>query len=175
MVALTTFLVISVVKTSLALSLGLVGALSIVRFRTPIKDPEELAYIFLAISSGIGLAANQVAITCSAVIVILLVIMVLRKKIPGARRETVHFSLELDELNAHTPVANYIKLSTDAISRHADQVAMQRYEMRDEALRISCRARLSSGDAVGKIMDEVRASHAKSNIFVIDESNTPRP
>jgi multisubunit Na+/H+ antiporter MnhE subunit len=39
---LTTILVISVVKASLALSLGLVGALSIVRFRTAIKDPEEL-------------------------------------------------------------------------------------------------------------------------------------
>ena len=42
------FLVILVVKSSLALSLGLVGALSIVRFRTPIKEPEELVYLFLA-------------------------------------------------------------------------------------------------------------------------------
>ena len=40
------FLVILVVKSSLALSLGLVGALSIVRFRTPIKEPEELVYYF---------------------------------------------------------------------------------------------------------------------------------
>ena len=44
------FLVIIVVKSSLALSLGLVGALSIVRFRTPIKEPEELVYLFLAIA-----------------------------------------------------------------------------------------------------------------------------
>ena len=41
------FLVIVIVKSSLALSLGLVGALSIVRFRTPIKEPEELVYLFL--------------------------------------------------------------------------------------------------------------------------------
>ena len=41
-IVLTTILVISIVKSSLALSLGLVGALSIVRFRTPIKEPEEL-------------------------------------------------------------------------------------------------------------------------------------
>ena len=45
--AVTTLLVITVVKSSLALSLGLVGALSIVRFRTPIKEPEELVYLFL--------------------------------------------------------------------------------------------------------------------------------
>ena len=41
-ILLTTILIITVVKSSLALSLGLVGALSIVRFRTPIKEPEEL-------------------------------------------------------------------------------------------------------------------------------------
>ena len=40
-------IIITVVKSSLALSLGLVGALSIVRFRTPIKDPEELIFLFI--------------------------------------------------------------------------------------------------------------------------------
>ena len=48
-------LVITVVKSSLALSLGLVGALSIVRFRTPIKEPEDLVYIFISIGIGIGI------------------------------------------------------------------------------------------------------------------------
>ncbi|MFT6200422.1 MAG: chromate transport protein ChrA, partial [Vicingaceae bacterium] len=44
--AFTTMLIITIVKSSLALSLGLVGALSIVRFRAAIKEPEELAFIF---------------------------------------------------------------------------------------------------------------------------------
>ena len=57
------YLVIVVVKSSLALSLGLVGALSIVRFRTPIKEPEELVYLFFAIAIGLGYAAGQTAIT----------------------------------------------------------------------------------------------------------------
>ena len=52
-ILLTTFLIISIVKSSLALSLGLVGALSIVRFRTPIKEPEELDYLFIAIAIGL--------------------------------------------------------------------------------------------------------------------------
>ena len=56
---LTTILVISVVKASLALSLGLVGALSIVRFRTAVKEPEELLYLFISIAIGIGLGAEQ--------------------------------------------------------------------------------------------------------------------
>jgi len=57
------FIVIVVVKSSLALSLGLVGALSIVRFRTPIKEPEELVYLFLAIAIGLGYGAGHVLIT----------------------------------------------------------------------------------------------------------------
>jgi hypothetical protein len=67
------FLVIIVVKSSLALSLGLVGALSIVRFRTPIKEPEELVYLFLAIAIGLGYAAGQLLITTVIVFAILIV------------------------------------------------------------------------------------------------------
>jgi len=55
----TTAIVISIVKSSLALSLGLVGALSIVRFRTAIKEPEELIFLFIAISIGLGVGADQ--------------------------------------------------------------------------------------------------------------------
>ena len=71
-VAMTTMLIITIVKSSLALSLGLVGALSIVRFRTPIKEPEELAYLFIAIAMGLGLGANQTVPTVLGSFVILL-------------------------------------------------------------------------------------------------------
>lgn len=63
LIGLTVFLVITVVKSSLALSLGLVGALSIVRFRTPIKEPEELGYLFLTIAIGLGFGAGFSTIT----------------------------------------------------------------------------------------------------------------
>lgn len=62
-IAMTTALIISVVKSSLALSLGLVGALSIIRFRTAIKEPEELAYLFLTISIGLGMGASLYFLT----------------------------------------------------------------------------------------------------------------
>ena len=68
------FLVIIVVKSSLALSLGLVGALSIVRFRTPIKEPEELVYLFLAIATGLAYAAGQVFVATIIILLILLMI-----------------------------------------------------------------------------------------------------
>ena len=59
LLALITTGVIAVVKSSLALSLGLVGALSIVRFRAAIKDPEELVYLFLCIGVGLASGAEQ--------------------------------------------------------------------------------------------------------------------
>lgn len=55
----TTVLVIAVIKSSLALSLGLVGALSVVRFRAAIKDPEELVYLFFCIAVGLTLGAER--------------------------------------------------------------------------------------------------------------------
>jgi len=68
------FLVIIIVKSSLALSLGLVGALSIVRFRTPIKEPEELVYLFLAISVGLGYGAGYPLITTIIILLTLIII-----------------------------------------------------------------------------------------------------
>ncbi|MBL4623532.1 MAG: DUF4956 domain-containing protein [Flavobacteriales bacterium] len=70
------FSVIVVVKSSLALSLGLVGALSIVRFRTPIKEPEELVYLFMAISIGLGYGAGHTLITTCLTLLTLTVIFI---------------------------------------------------------------------------------------------------
>lgn len=75
-VSLTTMLIITIVKSSLALSLGLVGALSIVRFRTAIKEPEELSYLFMAIAIGLGMGAGQAKITTVAIVLISLFIYV---------------------------------------------------------------------------------------------------
>ncbi|HEY5910250.1 MAG TPA: DUF4956 domain-containing protein [Verrucomicrobiae bacterium] len=72
----TTTLIISIVRSSLALSLGLVGALSIVRFRAAIKEPEELVFLFLAISAGLGLGAGQPVITLVAFFIILGLIVI---------------------------------------------------------------------------------------------------
>ncbi len=76
MISFTTMLIISIVKSSLALSLGLVGALSIVRFRAAIKEPEELAYLFFSISIGLGLGANQRFVVVVAFIVMMAIIWI---------------------------------------------------------------------------------------------------
>lgn len=83
LIALTmiTTLVILAVTSNVVLSLGMVGALSIVRFRTAIKEPLEIAFLFWAIAAGIVLAAGLIplAVFGSVVIGIVLLIFVNRK------------------------------------------------------------------------------------------------
>ena len=74
LLALTTTIVITVVKFSLALSLGLVGALSIVRFRAAIKEPEELVYLFLIIGIGLAAGSNQYQVALTLTLVAFLII-----------------------------------------------------------------------------------------------------
>lgn len=83
LIALTmiTTLVILAVTSNVVLSLGMVGALSIVRFRTAIKEPLDIAYLFWAIAAGIVLAAGMIplAVFGSLMIGIILLIFANRK------------------------------------------------------------------------------------------------
>ena len=77
MLTLVTTLIMSVIGNNVALSLGMVGALSIVRYRTAIKDPRDTAYIFWAIAAGIccGVQDFMVAGIGTAAIFIVMLIM----------------------------------------------------------------------------------------------------
>ena len=79
--SLVTTLVIMAVTSNVVLSLGMVGALSIVRFRTAIKEPLDLAFLFWSIAAGIVLAAGFIplAVIGSAIIGVILLLFVNRK------------------------------------------------------------------------------------------------
>lgn len=78
---MATALVIMGISSNVLLSLGMVGALSIVRFRTPIKDPMDLVYIFWAIVSGILCGAGFIPLVLVGAILIGLVLLVFVNKI----------------------------------------------------------------------------------------------
>ncbi|GLC90020.1 DUF4956 domain-containing protein [Lysinibacillus piscis] len=78
---MATALVIMGISSNVLLSLGMVGALSIVRFRTPIKDPMDLVYIFWAIVSGILCGAGFIPLVLIGAVVIGLVLLVFVNKI----------------------------------------------------------------------------------------------
>jgi len=130
LLALTTMLVITIVKTSLALSLGLIGALSIVRFRAPIKEPEELVYLFLTIGIGLGLGANQRIITLVAFgfIVLVIYLMNVNKRIGLNKGILLMISSDKNiELN------NVVSI----LSEYCDEIDLQRYDSSQERTEIS--------------------------------------
>jgi hypothetical protein len=67
---LSTLVLITVVRTSLALSLGLLGALSIVRFRAAIKTPEQIVYLLLCVLIGLALGAEQALLAMASALVV---------------------------------------------------------------------------------------------------------
>ena len=72
-------IVMFVIGSSITLSLGLLGALSIIRFRTPIKNTSDMVYIFWAIATGLSIGAQNHIITISSVIFLSLVITFFNK------------------------------------------------------------------------------------------------
>ena len=77
LMTLITCPVVMCIRESIQLSMGMVGALSIVRFRTAVKDPLDTAYMFWALTMGILLGAGQFFLTILATVGIALLIMVL--------------------------------------------------------------------------------------------------
>ncbi len=107
-----TCIVIMIVKSSLALSLGLVGALSIVRFRAAIKEPEELVYLFLIIAIGLGCGANQLIITVVGILFALLTIIIYSlylKKFTINSQEIVNMGIVIDSNISDSEVDSLIE------------------------------------------------------------------
>ena len=125
---IATCIVIMIVKSSLALSLGLVGALSIVRFRAAIKEPEELVYLFLIIAAGLGCGAGQLEITVVGIIFALLIIFVYSvflKRIKIKNTDSLNLAIII---NQNISDSNITKIIEDIkkISNELNFVSMSR-------------------------------------------------
>ena len=94
LLAITTTIIITIIKSSLALSLGLVGALSVIRFRSAIKEPEELIFLFIAIAIGLGLGANMRLLTTLGFFFLALVVYVLSLRKEKSTADSVHIIVE---------------------------------------------------------------------------------
>ena len=94
LLCLVTTPVVMAIGSNVALSMGMVGALSIVRFRTAVKDPLDTAYMFWAITMGILIGSNAYVIAVVAVLgisVILLAISYLRLRAPNGYLLVLHY------------------------------------------------------------------------------------
>jgi len=169
-ILLTTILIITVVKSSLALSLGLVGALSIVRFRTPIKEPEELAYLFMAIAMGLGLGADQLLPTVVASLFILGVIGLLRRSRVGREPKNLYLSLEWQNPSASDEP---IQALQGVIARHVSSGDLRRVDKRNGALEVTYFVDVPHADNIAALIEDLERSFPGLGVTFIDQNQMP--
>ncbi len=164
--ALTTILIISIVKSSLALSLGLVGALSIVRFRTAIKEPEELLYLFIAIAIGLGLGADQRWPTILAIGIILLYLMARAFLLPHPVKSNLY-------LNVATPDSDgaFTEINT-VLNSHADNVDLRRLDRGASGLQATYLIYCPDDATLTALMDGLRAKLPSCEFSFVEQDNT---
>jgi len=92
------FLIFSIIKSSVVLSLGLVGALSVVRFRNAIKDTEQIMYLLLLIAISISLAANQYIFVIISVSTLFIIIFT-KDYLSTEREKTKLLFIQLEQSN----------------------------------------------------------------------------
>jgi hypothetical protein len=132
LVTVTTTFIILVVRSSVALSLGLVGALSIIRFRAAIKEPEELAYLFFAISLGIGLGDNQRLVTVVALLVVIALIGLARLLRQTQADTNLHLAV-----SSRAPEKVGMAQVTAVLAQHCPKLRLLRYDENAEVLEMS--------------------------------------
>lgn len=169
LIVLTTVLIITVVKSSLALSLGLVGALSIVRFRTPIKEPEELAYLFIAIGIGLGLGADQVIPTVTAVAIILTVVGIQRWSRRGREATGLYLSIDWPEGDSERP----LEVLSELVSQHAVAADLRRVDARDGSYEVTYFVDVQGPEVISAMVEELRGRFPGVGITFVDQNQLP--
>jgi uncharacterized membrane protein YhiD involved in acid resistance len=164
--AVTTTLIISIVKSSLALSLGLVGALSIVRFRAAIKEPEELAFLFLAIAIGLGMGAGQGLITTAALVVIL-AMMAARDL---QRKPVVDANLFLTVTHPSPHALSAIQI-LEELTKTGMKASVRRFDEGPHRLSASYQVKMDRPEQLQEASVGLRARCAEIEISCLDEQN----
>ena len=171
-ILLTTTLVISIVKSSLALSLGLVGALSIVRFRTPIKEPEELAYLFICIAAGLGLGANQTVPTVIAIFIILIIMFFTKRNYEKNSEKNMFLSIEY-KIKSEKEKKEIIKKLNKIIGDEVLRFDLRRIDIRDNSLDATYQVNVSEVEMLEKIINKLQLTYPNISVTYLDQNQVP--
>ncbi len=163
MIGVTTMLIISIVKSSLALSLGLVGALSIVRFRTAIKEPEELAYLFITISVGLGFGAGQVLVTVLGFAVI--VVLICLRGVFDFKTEHSSLYLVVSGKGAERPTLDEL---TTTLKQHCTALMLRRFEESADQVEASYRVNFSDYSQLESAKNALRSYGPSLQVSFVD-------
>lgn len=148
LVALTmiTTIVILAVTSNIVLSLGMVGALSIVRFRTAIKEPLDIAFLFWAIAAGIVLAAGLIPLAVFGSVFIGLIILIFAN-----RKDMTHPFIVVIDCDGHDSETRALEL----LRENTVRCAVKSKTARQGAVELNVEVRLKDGntDFVNELAD----------------------
>ena len=163
LITLTTTLIITVVKSSLALSLGLVGALSIVRFRAAIKEPEEIAYLFLCIAIGVALGANYTLVTVVGFAIILsLTIVINRFSKENIDHEEMFCTISLNKNFILEDLLGIIK-------KHSNSLFLRDFDIGSEFSQIGVIINFKNSDDINLLTKELNSLYPGVNIKFLNK------
>ena len=151
MTLLTTAIMLTI-QSNLVLSLGMVGALSIVRYRTAVKDPMDLFFLFWAIADGIMCGAQQyllaiIVTVCLTCVVFLLSYMPVRKAPYVMVVNCSNLELEDEIINSLENGCRYYKVKSRIVSREGLRMVI---ELRTQKEKLILGA-ISSLDGIDKV------------------------
>jgi len=166
LITMTTVLIITIVKSSLALSLGLVGALSIIRFRAAIKEPEELAFLFLTIGIGLGFGADQGVATIAAFILISTMVILVKQFAHEAKNDQ---NLYLT-ISSNEPHVIKLKEIIEVLDKYCLAVNMRRFDKKSDLLEASFMVEFGDFDKLIHAERELRKLDNALTITFLDDS-----
>ncbi len=154
MLTMVTVVIIFVVKSSLALSLGLVGALSIVRFRAAIKTPEELVYLFLCIGVGLALGAEHRLLAVVAVVIVTVFVVGRQFLTCAASKQNLLLTVigDAERFLEGTDKDGVV----EALERLTGGLTIQRFDLEDGQVQFRANVSPANAEETTRLMSELK-------------------
>ena len=165
MLTAITVVIIFVVKSSLALSLGLVGALSIVRFRAAIKTPEELVYLFFCIGVGLAFGAEHSLLAFVAVFVASIFIVGRSFLSKRVRRHNLLLTVTGEAERFFEQAGKGV---VDVLGELTQGIAIQRLDIEDGQIQFRANVELQGSEDTMGLMSQLQARLPKFQVSYVN-------
>ena len=154
MITVSVASLIAVVKSSLALSLGLVGALSVVRFRTAIKEPYNLSFLLLAICIGIAIGASQFSFALLITIIGSMIAFCLKKFSKSLNKSNM--ANFLDTINIEMPISTDLNKISNLLEKETETFQIKSISENEEKIFLTANISLSEKSSIEEIRTKIR-------------------
>lgn len=154
--AVITAAVILTIQSNIVISLGMVGALSIVRFRTAVKDPMDLVFLFWSISAGIICGAGFAVVAVVASVVITVIILLCDKMPVG--RAAVILLVNSTDYKTESRIM-------EVVERHCESSKVKARNLTRDKLNMAVEVRTGEG---GKLVEELMDLESVTSASLVD-------